>query len=93
VTFNNANVLGSTNSVNIPVNFQNGWARIAFAQTYSSLAAAGNSPVGVHTYVGLPVTGFMVQDFVNGNVGGVLSNYGGNFNHKFTTLINGSSAE
>jgi hypothetical protein len=93
VTFNNANVLGSSNSVNIPVNFQNGWARISFAQTYSSLAAAGNSPAGVHTYVGLPVTGFMVQDFVNGNVGGVLSNYGGNFNHKFTTLINGSSAE
>ena len=93
VTFNNANVLGSANSLNIPVNFQNGWARISFAQTYSSLAAAGNSPAGVHTYVGLPVTGFMVQDFVNGNVGGVLSNYGGNFNHKFTTLINGSSAE
>lgn len=93
VTFNNAAVLGSANSVNIPVNFQNGWARIAFAQTYTSLAAAGNSPVGAHTYVGLPVTGFMVQDFVNGNVGGVLSNYGGNFNHKFTTLINGSSAE
>ncbi|MDP4028122.1 MAG: hypothetical protein Q8P42_04040 [Gallionella sp.] len=93
VTTGVSNVLGSTNSVNIPVNFENGWARIAFAQTYASLAAAGNSPAGAHTYVGLPVTGFMVQDFVNGNVGGVLSNYGGNFNHKFTTLINGSSAE
>ena len=87
VTFNNSDVLGSSNSVNIPVNFENGWARLSFAQTYSSSAAP------VHTYVGLPVVGFMVQDFVNGNVGGVLSNYGGNFNHKMSTLINGSSEE
>lgn len=93
VTFNNSNVLGSSNSVNIPVDFENGWARLAFAQTYVSAAATGNSPAGAHTYVGLPVVGFMVQDFVNGNVGGVLSNYGGNFNHKMTTLINGSSEE
>lgn len=93
VTFNNAAVLGSSNSVNIPVNFENGWARLGFAQTYSSLAAGGNVPVGVHTYIGLPTVGFMVQDFVNGNVGGVLSNYGGNFNHKYTTNINGSTAE
>lgn len=93
VTFNNSNVLESTNKANISVDYQNGWAKLAFSQAYSSLAAAGNSPVGIHTYVGLPTVGFMVQDFVNGNVGGVLSNYGGNFNHKFTTMINGSSAD
>lgn len=93
VTFNDAAVLGSSNSVNIPVNFENGWARLGFAQTYASLAAAGNTPAGVHTYIGLPTVGFMVQDFVNGDVGGILSNYGGNFNHKYTTKINGSTAE
>jgi hypothetical protein len=44
------------------------------------------------TYVGLPVVGFAVQTFSNGtlSVGGVnvLSNYGGNFIHKYQTIIN-----
>ena len=34
-------------------------------------------------WTGLPAIGFAVQDYVNGNVGGVLSNYGGNFIHKY----------
>ena len=51
------------------------------------------------TYVGLPVVGFAVQSFANGaiHVGPdlVLSNYGGNFIHKGTRLIeslNGNTA-
>lgn len=83
-----SNLLGSTNTANIATSYQNGWANLNFAQTYSSLAAAGNSPAGgAHTYVGLPTVGFMLQNFKNGNVGGVLSNYGGNFDHKYTTNI------
>ena len=43
------------------------------------------------TYIGLPVVGFAVQTFSNGtlSVGGVnvLSNYGGNFIHKYQTFI------
>lgn len=43
------------------------------------------------TYVGLPVVGFAVQTFSNGTlpVGGVtvLSNYGGNFVHKYQTIV------
>lgn len=43
------------------------------------------------TYVGLPVVGFAVQTFSNGTlpVGGVnvLSNYGGNFVHKYQTFV------
>ena len=48
------------------------------------------------TYVGLPVVGFAVQTFSNGILlvpiagGGTqttLSNYGGNFIHKYQTLI------
>ncbi|MEO8132720.1 MAG: hypothetical protein ABI831_01895 [Betaproteobacteria bacterium] len=39
------------------------------------------------TYFGLPVVGFAVQSFTNGALAGatgpVLSNYGGNFNHKY----------
>jgi hypothetical protein len=47
---------------------------------------------GTFTYQGLPVIGFAVQSFTNGTlvVGGVnvLANYGGNFGHRYTTLIN-----
>lgn len=83
-----SNVLGSTNTTNIAPIFQNGWVNLGFAQSYSSAAAAPlSSPAGVHTYTGLPIVGFMLQNFKNGNVGGVLSNYGGNFNHKSTTNI------
>ncbi|HXU55218.1 MAG TPA: hypothetical protein VN744_07280, partial [Casimicrobiaceae bacterium] len=43
------------------------------------------------TYIGLPVVGFAVQTFNNGtlSVGGVnvLSNYGGNFIHKYQTIV------
>ncbi len=49
------------------------------------------TPAGSVTYFGLPVIGFAVQSFANGTltVGGtsVLSNYGGNFVHKTTRLI------
>jgi len=33
------------------------------------------------------VIGFGVQKYVNGNMGGVLSNYGGNFVHKYQRSI------
>jgi hypothetical protein len=43
---------------------------------------------GTHTYGGLPVIGFSVQQYVNDVLGGgVLSNYGGNFNHKYLRSI------
>lgn len=39
------------------------------------------------TYYGLPVVGFAAITFSNGDVGGALSNYGGNFNHKSTRYV------
>lgn len=82
VTFNNSNVFGSSNVANIPVNFAHGWADITLSGNGHTLINSSG-----HTYSGLPVVGFMAQDYVNGNVGGVLSNYGGNFNHKYVTTI------
>lgn len=38
-------------------------------------------------YIGLPVVGFAVQKYVNGNVNGVLSNYGGLFVHKYERQV------
>ncbi len=59
--------------------------------TFTPIAGSASN-VGPATYVGLPVVGFAVQSFTNGaltvNGASVLSNYGGNFIHKSTRLIN-----
>jgi hypothetical protein len=58
-----------------------------FITDIGSSTSSGNTV----TYVGLPVVGFAVQTFMNGtlSVGGVnvLSNYGGNFVHKYQTIV------
>ncbi len=104
ITFNNSNVLGSTNSASIPTGFEHGWLNLGFPilitgadpavhqlpNTDTSITfITGSTTSGqTVTYVGLPVVGFAVQTFVNGTLpGGVLSNYGGNFIHKYTTDI------
>jgi hypothetical protein len=86
VTINNTNVLGSTQSRNItPPTGTSGWIRFDFTSnpghTLSSVPGATRNGVacGTLTLRGLPVTGFSAQKFSNGNVGGVLSNYGGSF--------------
>jgi hypothetical protein len=59
-------------------------------QVLTPLATTINgSAVSPRRYYGLPVVGFMIQDFANGNVGTppVLSNYGGNFEHKYFLRI------
>ncbi|MES2935985.1 MAG: hypothetical protein V4805_21160 [Pseudomonadota bacterium] len=87
VTFNHSNVLASPHSENFSVNVDNGWTHLNFdwyaRQMYS---------LNGDTYVGLPTIGFMVQDFVNGNVNGLLSNYGGSFRHKYASRINGKAS-
>jgi hypothetical protein len=39
------------------------------------------------TYYGLPAVGLAVQRYVNGNVGGVLANYGGLNSHRYERLM------
>ena len=78
VTFNNSNVLGSSNVANIPTSFENGWLDIGFFPTTVTAPIHtlvndativtdinANSTVGPATYVGLPVVGFAVQTFSN----------------------------
>jgi hypothetical protein len=53
----------------------NGWARISFANSMTSL--------DLNSFIGLPVAGFMAQQLVNNNADpGVMAQYGGLFNHK-----------
>src|SRR5581483_5135231 len=105
ITFNNSNVLNSLNSANIQTTFNNGWLKVGFfpstvtGQTHRLTTTTSTfTPVpgttgasGNATYFGLPVVGFAVQNFSNGNltVGGATigQNYGGNFVHKYTRLI------
>ena len=40
-----------------------------------------------HQYPGLPVVGFAAQQRINGNLGGLLANYGGTSAHKYVTEL------
>ncbi len=82
-------ILGSTTAVtfDLPDGFENGWARLNMASYDSDLDGVFDA-IRSDTFglVGLPVTGFRVEQFVNGTLGGgsVLANYGGIFDHKGT---------
>lgn len=89
-------ILGSTNVNNISTNYANGWLDLSFTQLWNVLTPTASRTNGVVDVVtnstyGLPVVGFMVQDFVNGNLtvngASVMSSYGGNFAHKYTRDI------
>jgi hypothetical protein len=98
LTFNDSNVLEASartgSSFSVP--FDNGWANLNFTNSvFSSLptvwipgfgdatpGVARELEAGVNTFSGLPVVGFAVQKYVNGDVGGVLSNYAGSVTHK-----------
>lgn len=81
-------VLGSTNVRNIDTTYQNGWVRMVFDQPLINVLTPLNSSTNgaadatLESTYGLPVVGFMVQDFVNGNLNGLQSTYGGDFGHK-----------
>jgi hypothetical protein len=93
VTIANSDVLKTNNKINFnpPTSFSAGWVKFDFVRAGRVMTAATITEFGssvaptncaLTTIQGLPVDGFYVQKYVNGNVGGVLSNYGGNFNLK-----------
>jgi hypothetical protein len=95
-------------NVTINTGFQNGWGALAFtglgATTRGIVSAAGERvtmgtnvaaaavTAGTATYLGLPVTGFMIRTFANGQLtcgtAACQGNYGALFQHSYTTLIN-----
>jgi hypothetical protein len=94
VTIDGSNVLGSSlrNNVKPPVG-NSGWIKIAFNnnvnRVITSLPGATRNGVACGTLraVGLPVQGFVAQKYVNGNVSGILSNYGANFTHRYERSV------
>lgn len=101
ITFNSSALLASKNQANLNVSYQNGWARLSFdidntgtvIGKHGMLSGDDTVATGIPAvfYHGLPAAGFMVHDYVNGNVGGLMSNYGGNFNHKSTRFVSPSN--
>jgi hypothetical protein len=99
ITFKSTNVLKSTNKYDLTnIAYNSGWAQIGFALHATNDAGDATitytgEPAGTvehymisaqhNTFIGLPTIGFAVEKYVNGNVAGVLSNYGGNFIHKY----------
>jgi hypothetical protein len=90
ITFNGSDALFSSDRVkrnlNLAAGFDNGWMRIGLEGENRYLLGEGLQEDTVE-FRGLPVVGFAVQKYVNGNLGGLLSNYGGLVNHKYTRDI------
>jgi hypothetical protein len=87
VTFDGSNVLSGSDRVsrNLDVVFDNGWMRMNFD---NSAARVLTDDFGQEIY-GLPVIGFAVQKYVNGDLDGLLSNYAGLIDHKATVSVSG----
>lgn len=81
MSFNNSDVLAASPRIGANLNtpFENGWLRMEF----NDPAQVATDANGTEVY-GLPVIGFAVQKYVNGDLGGVLSNYAGLMNHKYS---------
>ena len=79
---------------NVEVSQAEGWATLDMSGRTSvpadrvSPGPETNSDDQKNVYKGLPVIGFAVSTYTNGNIGdGVLSNYGGTFAHRSTRKI------
>jgi hypothetical protein len=97
VTFNHSDIFGATETTSLGVYSpayysQNGWARLEPYQYASSsvhrLVSTDTPPV---TYFGLPMIGFMGNNYVNGTLSGpsgpVLSNYSATSPHRASLRI------
>lgn len=99
LSFSGSNVLESMEAgrsfrnFNLADGWNNGWAVLDFVTAAARPALETEDDVGTLDdgafleFFGLPIIGFAVQKYVNGNVGGVLSNYAGSVTHKGTRDI------
>jgi len=94
ITFKNSKVLSSALETNLANVYDSGWLNLSFNDGQKLVSDITTTTVngvrvgtGSSVYSGLPAIGFAVEKYVNGNVGGVLSNYGGSFIHKYARSI------
>jgi hypothetical protein len=92
VTFNTGKLFGSPVTEDIATTFTNGWLKLSPFQypagNVHKLTSTDTPPVVIE---GLPMIGFMANDYANGTltVSGrnVLSNYSATATHRFTRRI------
>lgn len=87
LTFNSSNVLKASDrgtGSDLSVIHDNGWMTINFK---AAGTARNLEMFSGEILEGLPVVGFAVQKYVNGDLGGVLSNYAGSVTHKGTRSV------
>jgi hypothetical protein len=98
ITFNNTNVLGSTNKANLPSGFQAGWVQMNFSAStvpagkHQLIGGAstvfntstGTSTTAATTFNGLPVIGFAAITFNNGTIAGATGPIQSNYGGSFT---------
>jgi hypothetical protein len=92
VTFSNSNVLASNIGIPIYGLYQNGWLRLEpFQYATSIVHRLISTDIPPVTYFGLPMIGFMANNYSNGALptanGPVLSNYSATSPHKGTLRI------
>jgi hypothetical protein len=103
LTFNNSNLLASTNSYNIPTTFEHGWVDLGINKTSGGKHQLQNSKSTTifdtntastttsttQTYIGLPVIGFAASTFRNDGLSTAGSvYYAGRQDHRFSRQIN-----
>ncbi|ADE16669.1 hypothetical protein Nhal_3646 [Nitrosococcus halophilus Nc 4] len=86
ISFNDKDVLGSELGLNVDTSSvgNDGWMRLTFTDPDHQLVSEEGN-----VFIGLPVIGFAVQEYVNGVSNEVLTNYGGLFEHAFSRQISG----
>jgi hypothetical protein len=96
ITFNKTSVLKSKLELNVDtetaISAADGWMRLSFPVTTTPQPGHFITDTSGVTYDGLPVIGFAMQEYVNGDLNGIRSNYGGLFNHKYMGMISGISS-
>ncbi|MFT7533903.1 MAG: hypothetical protein ACI9FD_004946 [Gammaproteobacteria bacterium] len=85
--FGDSDIFGSSNTHTVNTTNESGWAKIGFDLSDEDGDINVLSANDGGDLTGLPVTGFWAAKFTNGNVGGVLSNYGGLFDHKGSVSV------
>jgi hypothetical protein len=92
LTFNSSNVLEASarSGADLALIHDNGWLAIDYQANAAQTAADPNARLlatAAGNMVGLPSVGFAVQKYVNGDLGGLLSNYAGSVVHKKAVSI------
>jgi hypothetical protein len=89
-------VLGSNLiASNLASPFENGWADVDLAHNFVGAPAPSHklSTSAGSSFLGQPVVGFLVSQFVNGNVGGALANYTALYRHKVHVTCRTNAAQ